>query len=182
MTNLNLETTNLILAAVVVFSVLVQAIALLASFLVLRKSISKLREDLDETRSKVTGLIDSVQPVVEHAREFLVHTGPKLESTVTDIAAVAQKLRNETNDVQVAASEIIERVRHQSARLDSMTTKTLDSVERAASFMTETISKPMRQLSAVLASAKAVVETLRTGAPENRPKSDHFPDGPDYFG
>ena len=182
MTNLNLETTNLILAAVVVFSMLVQAIVLLALFLVLRKSINKLLDQLDETRSKVTGLIESVQPVVERTREFLEHTGPKLESTVTDLAAVAQKLRNETNDVQVAATELIDRIRRQGARLDSMMTKTLDTVDRAAGFMTDAISKPMRQLSAVLASAKAVVETLRAPTPDSRHKPEHFQDDPDYFG
>lgn len=182
MTNLNLETTNLILAGVVVFSMLVQAIVLLALFLVFRKSINKLQEELEETRTKVTGLIDTVQPVFERASEFFVHTGPKIESTVTDLAAIAQKLRAETNDVQAAATELIERLRRQGARMDSMMTKTLDTVDRAASFMTETISKPMRQLSAVLASAKAVVETLRTGAPESRPEPEHLQDNPDYFG
>ncbi len=182
MTNLNLETTNLILAAVVVFSMLVQAIVLLALFLVFRKLVNKLQEELEETRTKMTGLIETVQPVFERAGEFFVHTGPKIESTMTDLAAVAEKLRAETNDVQAAATELIDRLRRQGARMDSMMTKTLDTVDRAANFMTETISKPMRQLSAVLASAKAVVETLRTGAPESRPKPEHLQDNPDYFG
>ncbi len=162
MQNLNLQTTELIIVAAVAVTMLLQAIMLVALFVVLRKTINTLHEELDDNRRSIKNLMDKVEPVIERIGEFLNHSGPKIESTLEDFATVAHKLRTQTEDVQVAASEVIERVRNQSARMDSMMTKTLDGVDRAATFMTDAVGKPMRQLSAVLASAKAVVDTLRT--------------------
>ncbi len=181
MPNLNVETTQLIIVGAIAVAMLVQAFVLLATFIVMRKSIDRLHEQLDETRLKVTGLIDKMAPLIESTREFLVHTAPKIESAVADIAVVTQKLRAETEDVQVAANELIDRARRQGARMDSMMTKTLDAVERAAIFMTDTIAKPMRQLSAVLASAKAVVETLRSGPSDSRAQQEHSNSEQDFY-
>lgn len=181
MPNLNVETTQLIIVGAIAVAMLVQAFVLLATFIVMRKSIDRLHEQLDETRLKVTGLIDKMAPLIESTREFLVHTAPKIESAVADIAVVTQKLRAETEDVQVAANELIDRARRQGARMDSMMTKTLDAVERAAIFMTDTVAKPMRQLSAVLASAKAVVETLRSGPSDSRAQQEHSNSEQDFY-
>ncbi len=182
MGNLKLETTDLIVVATVAFCMLVQAIALLATFIVLRKALRNMLQELSETRTKVTELIDKVQPVIATTSEFLTRTTPKLESTVSDLAEVAQKLRAESSNVQSAAAEIVERARRQGARMDSMMTNTLNTVDRAAGFVTDTLGKPMRQLSAVLASAKAVVDSLRTSAPEGRPHQGEQSNGePDYY-
>jgi uncharacterized protein YoxC len=181
MANLDLQTTQLIIVAAVALSMLIQAFVVLAVFIVARKTINKLQDDLDETRAKVMGLIDKIQPLVESTREFLTRTTPKIEAAVGDIAVVTQKLRAESDDVQAAASELIDRARRQGARMDSMMTKTLDTVDRAASFMTDTVSKPMRQLSAILASAKAVVETLRTGPTDGRARTEHINSEQDFY-
>ena len=85
-------------------------------------------------------------------------------------------------DVQSAANEIIERVRRQASRLDTMLSNVLDAVERASVFMADTVAKPMRQLSAILASAKAVVESLRTVDPAAaRSQSNRAPGDNDMF-
>jgi methyl-accepting chemotaxis protein len=170
---MNLQITELIIVAAVALTMLLQVIMLVALFVVLRKTIRTMHEELDENRRSLKNLVEKIEPIVERAGEFLSSSAPKVEATLTDIAAVAQKLRAQTEDVQVAAGEVIERVRRQGSRMDSMLTKTLDSVDRAATFMTDAVGKPMRQLSAVLASAKAVVETLRTPTNSGIPADDH---------
>lgn len=186
MPNIDLQTTELIIVAAVALTMLLQVIVLLALFVVARKTVRTMHEELADMRAAILGVIDKVEPILDNTREILAHTGPKIESAVADLAVVAQKLRVETNDVQAAATEIIERFRRQGARIDSMLTKTFDVVDRASSFMTETISKPMRQLAGVLASAKAVVETLRNGAPDahahaQEDHGDHFREDKDFF-
>ena len=47
--------------------------------------------------------------------------------------------------------------------------------------MADAISKPMRQLSAVLASAKAAVESLRSYEPAPRSKTDRMSGDDDMF-
>jgi hypothetical protein len=44
----------------------------------------------------------------------------------------------------------------------------LDTVDRAGGFVTEVVSKPVRQVSGVLRAAKAVVESLRGSAAARR--------------
>ena len=180
MANLDMQTTQLIIVAAVALSMLVQAFVLLASFILARKVIKKLQDDLDETRAKLSGVMDKVQPILESTHEFLARTTPKIEAVVADVAVVTQKLRAESNDVQIAATELIERTRRQGARIDSMMTRTFDAVERTAGFMTDSVAKPMRQLSAVLASAKAVVETLRTPT-DGRARTEHVNSEQDFY-
>jgi len=163
MADANVQITLLIILAAVALSMLIQAFAVLAAFFVARKTINKLQGELNETRAKVMGLMDKAEPIIENTREFLVRATPKIEAAIADVTEVTQKMRAESKDVQVAANELIERARRQGARVDTMMTKTFDTVERAAGFMTHAVAKPMRQLSAVMASAKAVVETLRNG-------------------
>ena len=58
--------------------------------------------------------------------------------------------------------EILERIDKQSSRIDTMFSSTLDTVDKASSFVTHTVGKPVRQLSGLLAGVKAAVESLRT--------------------
>ncbi len=106
-------------------------------------------------------------PVIENTRDLFARLAPKIESTTSDLAVLTRALRDQTADVQAAADEIIARARRQASRLDTMLSSVLDAVDRASAFMADTVAKPMRQLSAFLASAKAVVESLRSteGAP-----------------
>ena len=50
------------------------------------------------------------------------------------------------------------------------------SVRPASAFMTDAVAKPMRQLSVLLASIRAAVESLRTSEPPPRPQPTHFPE------
>ena len=81
----------------------------------------------------------------------------------------------QTADVQSAANEIIARVRRQASRIDTLMTNVLDAVERAGGFMADAVAKPMRQLSAILASVRAAIESLRTS--RGRARSDESPSG-----
>jgi methyl-accepting chemotaxis protein len=183
MSNLNPQTTELLLATAVAFAMVVQAIVVLAAFFMIRKTIRTLHEEISETRVKAMGLLDKAHPIIDDARDLVAKTKPKIESAVSDLVEVTHKLRAESNDVQKATHEIVERVRHQAMRTDSMMTKTLDAVDRAAGFVTDAMGKPMRQFSAILASAKAVVESLRNGAADGQGRShaEHASKGPDYY-
>jgi hypothetical protein len=165
MQKLDSQTVQLIIVAAVAVTMLLQSIVLLAILSILRKSAQGMRQDIEELRT-------SVVPVIENVREFMTHTGPKIEAAVVDIAAMSHNLRRQTADVQVAANGILDRINNQSIRMDSMLTSIFDGVERATGFMSETVSKPMRQVAGLLASAKAVVESLRSDYPPAQPPSN----------
>ena len=156
---------------------LLQAIVLLAVFFVIRKAARSMREDLEDLRS-------SMAPIIYNTRDLLTRLTPKIEETTSDLAALAHSLRMQAADVQSAANEIVDRVRRQAGRIDTMLSNVLDAVERAGVFMADTVAKPMRQLSAILASAKAAIESLAhcpwiVRRPHSRP--NHVPSDHDMF-
>ncbi|MGD0739312.1 MAG: hypothetical protein ABR957_06915 [Terracidiphilus sp.] len=160
MPKLDNQTVQLAMVAAVALAMMIQAIVLLAAFVALRKLAKNIHDQVEDIRS-------SVMPIIDQTRDLVTRLAPKIESTTSDLAVLTRALRDQTADVQEAADEIIARARRQASRLDTMLSSVLDAVDRASAFMADTVAKPMRQLSAFLASAKAVVESLRSteGAP-----------------
>ena len=171
MPKLDIPTLQLILVAVVALAFVVQAIVLVLVLVAVRKLARSLTEEVQDLRS-------AVMPIVDTTRNLVERLAPKIQETTADLAVLTRALRDQAADVQAAADDIIARARNQVGRVDSMLTSLLDAVDRATVFMADAVSKPMRQLSAFLASAKAVVESLRNNegphrAPANRSSSDH---------
>ncbi|MGD0480424.1 MAG: hypothetical protein ABSA42_09665 [Terracidiphilus sp.] len=171
MQNLDNQTIQLALVAAVALAMLIQAIVLLAALIALRKLAKSIRQEMEDLRS-------AVMPVIENTRNLLVRVTPRIEQTTADLAVLTRTLRNQVADVQAASDEIIGRARLQASRVDNMLSNVLDAVDRAGTFMANTVTKPMRQLSALLASAKAVIESLRstdgaTRAQANRASGDN---------
>jgi methyl-accepting chemotaxis protein len=169
------ETIELICIAVTALAVLLQAAVLIAMYLALRKSIGSLREEVEDLRSslmpmvdKSRELIDNSRVLVDSTRRLFARVAPKAEATASDVARVARGLREQTEELESAAQEILARVRIQTSRMDAMTTSGLDALDRAGSFVAETVGKPARQLSGLVAAAKAIVESLRAPAHEPR--------------
>lgn len=158
MLNFDNQTFQIILVAAVALIALLQVIVLLALLTVIIKTARAVRKDLEDLRS-------SLAPIIYNTRDLLTRLTPKIEETTRDVAVLIHSLRTQAADVQSAADEIIGRVRHQAGRVDTMLSSVFDAVERASAFMADTVAKPVRQISAILASAKAVVESLRTVDP-----------------
>jgi methyl-accepting chemotaxis protein len=174
MPNLDNQTIQLALVAAVALAMLIQAIVLFAALIALRKLAKSIRQEIDDLRS-------SVMPLIENTRNLLARVAPKIEQTASDLALLTRALRNQTADVQAAADEIIGRAQRQARRVDSMLSNVLDAVDRAGSFMADTVTKPMRQLSAFLASAKAVIESLRSTQGASRAEANRASGDNDLF-
>jgi len=168
------QTIQLALIALVALAMLVQAIVLLAAFVAMRKAARSINDKLEEIRSEV-------MPLVERTRELVTRLSPKIESTADDVAALAHSLRVQTTDVQYAANEIIARARAQAGRIDGLLSNVLDAVERTGGVLADAVNKPLRQLSAILASVKAAVESLRQYEPAPRSGEDRTTGDHDMF-
>jgi len=174
MPHLDNQTIQLALVAAVALAMVIQAIVLLAALAALRKLAKSIREEMAEMRS-------SVMPVIENTRNLLARVAPKIEQTTSDVAVLTRALRNQVADVQAAADDIIGRAQRQASRVDSMMSSVLDAVDRAGSFMADTVTKPMRQLNAFLASAKAVIESLRSTQGASRAEANRAASDNDLF-
>lgn len=149
------------LVAVIALAMLLQSIGLLLAVAVTRKATQRAEERFEEIRT-------AVMPVVDRIREVFEHMGPNIEKTAEEIRNLSQEVRVQSADVRSAVVEVSDRIRHQVERLDAMVSGVLDGVDRAGSFVSDAVQKPMRQISALVASFKAAVEALRaaeTGRP-----------------
>jgi uncharacterized protein YoxC len=175
MPRLDHETILLAFAVVTGLAMLLQTIMLLAIVVAVRKTANSIREEAESLRSAVMpvlydtrdliantqGVIASGQELLANAQGLLARVSPKIEAATADLAAIADGLRAQTAVMQATATEIVEKVRKQSNRLDEMCSSVLDTVDRAGGFVTHAVSMPVRQISGMLASVKAIIESLR---------------------
>lgn len=135
---------------------LVQAIVMLVAFLTIRKTIVSLQSDVQEMRT-------SVMPILTRSKETIDRIAPKIESIASDMADLAQRAREQGIEVQATTTEIMDRIHRQTSRVDTMFTGLIDSVEYASNVVADSVTKPVRQISALLASAKAFLTVMATG-------------------
>lgn len=158
MPKIDSQTVQLALVTAVAVALLLQTIFLLAILSTVRKTARSLKEEIEDLRS-------SLMPIIYNTRDLMARVTPQIESSVEDLSHMARDMRQQTADLQASARDVLERLRSQMGRVDNMVTSVLDAVDRASVFVTDTVSKPVRQLSGLLASVKAIVESLRTDEP-----------------
>jgi hypothetical protein len=172
MQNVNTQTLLLAFVAFTGVAVLLQAVVLFAIFLAMRKTASSLTAKLEELRTTVV-------PVLNDTKDFLARVGPKIDSVATDLAELAHGFRTQGAELQSSTTEILERVRRQTSRVDTMLSGVLDSVDRAGIVVSEVINTPLRQISAIAAFVKASVGAFRS--PNPRPQQTHSSADKDMF-
>lgn len=154
---MNNETTLLVIfVGITGFALLVQAIVMLVAFLAMRKTIMSLQSDVQDLRT-------TAMPILAKSRETLERVAPKIESVAADVAEVAHILRAQTVEFQAVAGEILERVHRQTSRVDNMFTNLVDGVEHASNLVVDSVTRPVKQISSMLAGAKAFLTVLATG-------------------
>jgi len=153
---MNNETLLVIFVGLTGFALLVQAIVMLAAFLTMRKTVVSLQSDVHELRA-------SAMPIIEKSRDTLEKLAPKIESVSNDVSEVVRTLREQTHQFQLVAGDVLDRVHRQTSRVDNMFTGVVDSVEHASNVVVDSVARPVRQVSALLAGAKAFLGVLATG-------------------
>lgn len=174
MPHIDPEIAQLVFAGVAAAALALQAIVLLLIFYGVSKAVGTLRQDFEELRTTVT-------PLIKDTHEIFTRVAPRIEQTTADMATVARTFREQSDELKTASTEIIEKARHQAARLDAMTTTVLDTADRAGTLVNDAVTKPVRQLSAILASIRAIVDTLRTSEPTARTRANHPSGDPEMF-
>lgn len=155
----NDQTIQLLIIAIAGLAVVMQAIILLAIFLSIKKGVNAVQEEVADLRTAVV-------PLLKASQDFLTRVAPRIEMTTTDVAEMVHGLRARTAEMETSTAEILDRVQHQTARIDAMLTLVLDTLERAGGYVAFAVDKPVRQLAGVVAAIKAVVGTLRRPSSE----------------
>lgn len=177
----------MIFVGITAVAVLLQACVLLAMFLVIRKAIEGGKEEAAEFRTKLIPVLDSskalmesgqdvikmAKDVMKSANSLITDLEPHLEAAATELANMTRDVHQQANQLQAAVDEVAFKARRQVDRVDHMATSTLNGLERFGNFVNEALNVPVRQLSGVIAAAKAVVGTMRAPAPPRPRRAPH---------
>jgi uncharacterized protein YoxC len=161
----NSEMILTISVAVIAAAALIQLMILFVLFLAARKGMKMAGEYAADFRDKVVPMIEQSRELLQTSRQLITKLEPKLDAAATDIAELAHTANVESKKISQSAEEIAERLRRQAARMDEMTTEALDRVDRAGHILDQVVTVPVRQVSGVMAAARAIIETLRAPAP-----------------
>jgi len=148
--------------AIAAFALVMQALVILIAYITMRKVMKDAHADIHELRT-------TVMPLLTRSKEILEKIAPKIESVATDVAEMAQTAREQTARISATTEEVLARVHRQTSRVDNMITSVVDGVEHASNMVADAVTRPVRQVTAMLASVKAFLGALATGRRSERP-------------
>lgn len=161
----NTETILAVLVAVIAIAGLIQLIVLFVMVLALRKGMKLAGEYAEDIREKIVPLLEHSKAFLQTSKQLITKLEPKLESTATDLAELARTANKEAKKVSESTDDITERLRRQVERVDVLTTEALNGLDRVGQILNQVVTVPARQVSGVVAAAKAIYETLRAPSP-----------------
>lgn len=158
----HLDTILIIMVAIFGVSVLLQLIVLGGAAIAMSKALKAAKEYADDMRGKIEPVLHSSHELLEKTRTLMARLEPKIEAAAGDLADITRTAREETTRISASMDEINERIRRQAERVDEMTTSALNGVDKVGHVLNVAVSTPARQVSGVVAAAKAVLNVLRS--------------------
>ncbi|MFZ0322448.1 MAG: hypothetical protein WAL56_25200 [Candidatus Sulfotelmatobacter sp.] len=168
-----------IFIAITTAAIVLQAGILVALYIGVRKTTTKLEGELVELkaktlpilhstdsmlvelRPKVTQIADNLvdlQPKIGQVMDSLVELRPKVQAIADNLAETTASVRSEVQRVDATVSDVMDRARLQIIRVDEMLTRTFDRVEHTSDVVTKTVVSPVRQVSGIVRGVTAGVE------------------------
>ena len=193
MPNIDNQTIQLIIIGVAALAVVMQAVVLIVILISMKKAAAKMQSEIQELRASVMPLIldsrdfiertapriedfitgtapkieDFITSVAPKIDDFITNTAPRVESTASDVAEIVHIFREKTLVLDSTVTGMLARAQLQTSRVDGMVTTALDTVERVGGFVDKAVSKPVKQISALVAAGRAVVQSLNATAPRS---------------
>jgi|SRR5579872_105106 hypothetical protein len=151
------------------FAILLQAGVLVAMYIAMRKSSTRMEALATEVKSKVL-------PSVEQAQQMLTEIRPKLQTIVDNLQDATTVMRSQIHRVDATVNDVVDRARLQVIRADELLTRTMDRVERTSEVVQKTVVSPVRQISGLMQGITVGLEFLFAGRRRNgRGREDRRP-------
>jgi hypothetical protein len=148
-----MENLTSVFIALTGVAVLLQAGVLIAIFVVLRKTSTKMEALATEVKTKVL-------PTIAQAEAMMTQIRPKVEAITEQVQESTTLVRNEIERVDATVNDVVDRARLQIIRADELFTRTLDRVERTSEIVHKTVISPVRQVSGLMQGLTAGLEFL----------------------
>ncbi len=137
-------------------AVLLQAGVLVAIYVAIRKSSTRMEALAAEVKGKVL-------PTVERAEDILTDIRPKLQVITENLQESTILLRDQVQRADATVKDAMDRGRLQIIRADELLTRTLDRVEQTSDMVHNTVISPVRRLSGLVQGLTVGLEFLFGG-------------------
>ncbi|HZQ25829.1 MAG TPA: hypothetical protein VFA89_23765 [Terriglobales bacterium] len=157
------QTLLTLFIALTAAAVVIQACILIALYLSVRKTSSRMEALANDVRSKAL-------PTIESAHALLIDLRPKIESVAENVSHSTSLLRAQLERVDATVNDVIDRTRLQVIRADELINRTMDKVEETTDVVHRTVVSPFRQISGLMHGVTAGFEYFvhrRRRAPGN---------------
>jgi|SRR5581483_5419789 hypothetical protein len=130
----------LIFVAIIAASFVIQAAIMVALYLFVRKSSTRMEALASEVKAKTI-------PAIEAAHSVITEVRPKIETVMENVSQSAAMVRAQLQRLDATVNDAIDRTRLQVIRADELVNRTLDKVEETTEAVHRTVVSPIRQVS-----------------------------------
>ena len=150
-----------IFVGVTTAAVVIQAGILVALFVAVKKSTSRMEALATEVKTKV-------MPTVDTAQSMLVEWRPKIDNIASNVSETTTVVRGQVERLDATVTDIVDRTRLQVIRADELLNRTMDRIEETSDVVHRTVVSPVRQLSGIIQGLTAGLEFLLGGERRRR--------------
>jgi hypothetical protein len=150
-----------IFVGVTAAAVVIQAGILVALFVAVKKSTSRMEALATEVKTKV-------MPTVDTAQSMLVEWRPKMDTIASNVSEATTVVRGQVERLDATVTDIVDRTRLQVIRADELLNRTMDRIEETSDAVHRTVISPVRQLSGIIQGLTAGLEFLLGGERRRR--------------
>ena len=150
-----------IFVGVTAAAVVIQAGILVALYVAVRKSSSRMEALATEVK-------DKVMPTADTAQAMLVELRPKIDTIATNVSATTSVVRGQLERLDATVSDVVDRTRLQVIRADELLNRTMDRIEDTTDVVHRTVVSPVRQLSGLIQGVTVGLDFLFGGKRRHR--------------
>jgi outer membrane murein-binding lipoprotein Lpp len=150
-----------IFVGVTAAAVVLQAGILVALYVAVRKSSSRMEELATQVKAKVL-------PTADTAHSLLIDLRPKIDTIATNVSESTTLVRSQIERLDASVTDVIDRTRLQVIRADELLNRTMDRIEETTEVVHRTVVSPVRHLSGLIQGVTAGVEFLLGGKRRTR--------------
>jgi archaellum component FlaC len=140
---MNLTTLLIVFIAVTAVAVVLQTLILAAVSI----AVMRMGKRMQAMQSRVN---DKLLPMMEKVQTLVDESVPKLQTVVTNLTESSGVIRSQADKIDGAVTQVVETVRNQATRFDTLSARTLERVDITAATVQNTVTAPIRRLSALL--------------------------------
>jgi hypothetical protein len=150
-----------IFVGVTAAAVVIQAGILVALYVAVRQTTSRMETLATEVKAKVL-------PTADTAQSIMLNLRPKIDTIATNVSETTTVVRGQLERIDATVSDVVDRTRLQVIRADELLNRTMDRIEETTDVVHRTVVSPVRQLSGLIQGLTAGLEFLLGGKRASR--------------